>query len=76
MPSEDDEHQFPEELASKFITVTEACEISGFTPSYIRQLLRKEKIAGRKIGRDWWTTEEAIRDYLTKERRPGPKTNS
>lgn len=64
---------FLEDLTSKLISVTEASEISGLTPGYIRRLLRNKTIAGKKIGRDWFTTEEALRKYLEQERRPGPK---
>jgi len=63
-----------EELASTLISVTEASQISGLTTSYIRRLLRQGIIEGVKISRNWLTTEEAIREYLGKERRPGPKT--
>ncbi len=63
-----------EELASTLISVTEASQISGLTTGYIRRLLRQGTIEGVKIGRNWLTTEEAIREYLGKERRPGPKT--
>ena len=63
------------DFAGKFISVSEACEISGFTPSYIRRLLRNKAIRGVKLGRDWFLTEDALRDYLETERRPGPKTD-
>jgi predicted HTH domain antitoxin len=62
-----------EDLTSKLISVTRAAEISGLTPGYIRRLLRNNIIEGKKIGRDWFTTEETIREYLATERRPGPK---
>ena len=64
-----------DDLTSKLISVTRAAEISGLTPGYIRRLLRNEQLTGVKIGRDWFTTEEAIREYLVTERRPGPKPN-
>ena len=55
------------------ISVTEASQLSGFTPDHIRKLIRKREIDGIKIGRNWLTTREAIRKYLKTERRPGPK---
>ncbi len=61
------------DLTSKLISVTEASKISGLTPSFIARLLRRGDIDGVKIGRNWVTTKEAIREYLKKERRPGPK---
>ena len=63
-----------ENLTSKLISVTRASEISGLTTSYIRRLLRDGQIEGVKIGRNWLTTEEAIREYLKQDRRPGPKS--
>ena len=74
MPDESEQSRFPEELASKLITVTEASRLSGLTPSYIRRLLRKGEIDGKKVGEIWLTTEDAIRDYMKKDRRPGPKS--
>lgn len=62
-----------DKLTSKLISVPQASRISGLTPSFIRRLLRRGDIEGIRIGRDWATTEEAIRKYLKQERRPGPK---
>ncbi len=56
------------------IPVGEAAQMSGFTPGYVRRLLRDAVIPGVKMGRDWFTTKEAIEEYLAQERRPGPKT--
>lgn len=62
------------DFASELISVTRAAEISGLTPGYIRRLLRQERIEGKRLGRDWFTTEEAIREYLRQEHRPGRPT--
>jgi excisionase family DNA binding protein len=70
---ESEEPKFPKELVSKLITVTEASRSSNLTPSYIRRLLRNGEIEGEKVGEIWLTTEEALRDYLKRDRRPGPK---
>jgi excisionase family DNA binding protein len=61
------------DLTAQLISVTEASQISGLTPSFIARLLRRGEIDGVKVGRNWLTTKEAIREYLKKERRPGPK---
>ena len=39
-------------------------------------LIGRGEVAGIKIGRNWVTTEEAVREYLSKDRRPGPKTDT
>lgn len=64
---------FPADLAAQLISVTEAAQLSNLTPSFIRRLLRRGDIAGIKVGASWLTTEAAIRDYLKRDRRPGPK---
>jgi excisionase family DNA binding protein len=74
VPNEAGEHTFLNQVAHKLISVTEAATLSGLTPSYLRRLLRKQELAGVKVGRDWFTTEEALRAYLAQDRRPGPKT--
>lgn len=62
-----------EDLASKLISVAEASELSGLTPGYIRKLLRRGELKGVKVGQNWVTTAEAVREYTRQERRPGPK---
>ena len=52
---------FPREL----ISLKEASKISGYHPDYLSYLIRKGKIEGKRIGRDWFTTEKAIRTYLS-----------
>jgi excisionase family DNA binding protein len=56
------------------LSVGEACAISGFTPGWIRQLLIRGDVIGRKVGRDWRISKASFQEYLDKERRPGPKT--
>lgn len=55
------------------ISVNSAAKISGLTSRHIRLLLSQGKLWGIKMGRDWFTTEEAIRDYMAQDRKPGPK---
>lgn len=74
MPSQGELEQFFAELESKLISVQHASDISGFQPSHIRNLLVTKRMLGIKLGRDWWTTREAVEMYLQTERRPGPKT--
>ena len=55
------------------ITLREAAELSGLSHSHLRLLIRRSDIWGKKIGRDWLTTAQAVREYLARDRRPGPK---
>lgn len=62
-----------------WITTDEAAEISGYHINYLRQLIRKNKIAAEKKGRDWWVDKDSLRDYMNEaqdagDRRHGPHT--
>jgi excisionase family DNA binding protein len=67
------EHDSVEEAAERLISLAEAAEVCGLSAGYLRQLVRSRLIWGKKIGRNWVTTEEAVREYLAQDRRPGPK---
>ena len=43
---------------SEWISVKEAAEYTGYTPSHIRLLLRKGLVKGQRFGRDWFTTKK------------------
>ena len=57
----------------ELITLEEAAELSGLSPPHLRLLVRRGKIWGKKIGHNWLTTAQAVREYLARDRRPGPK---
>ena len=60
---------------SEWISVKEAAEITGYTEGHLRYLLGKGKVEGRKFGRDWFTTKEALQKYIDTNPRPGPKAD-
>jgi len=49
----------------KFISLKQAVEISGYTQDYLGSLIREKKLKGKKIGRDWFTTERAVKRYIS-----------
>ena len=57
----------------KYITLKEASKISGYTPDYLGQLIRKGKLLGKQIYLNvaWVTTEEAVREHMKKNEVPG-----
>ena len=59
----------------ELISVKQAAEFIGLTPRHVRLLITRGTIWGVKMGRDWFTTEKVIREYMTQDRRPGPKTD-
>lgn len=50
----------------KYISLKEASEISGYSPDYIGQLIRKGKIKGKQVyfNTAWMVTEEQVREYM------------
>src|SRR5215467_12133671 len=55
-----------EESVSEFgtISVQEACEMAGLTPTYLTRLLRRERIEGRRVGRAWAVDALSLFTYL------------
>ena len=57
----------------ELISLDQAAKLSGLTADHLRRLVREGDLWGKKIGRNWVTTEQAVREYLARDRRPGPK---
>jgi hypothetical protein len=55
------------------ISLREAAELSGLSASHLRLLVSRGDIWGRKIGRNWVTTAQAVQEYAAQNHRPGPK---
>jgi hypothetical protein len=59
----------------ELIPLRKAAEISGLTQEHLAYLVRTGKLWGNKMGSPiWFTTEQAVREYLARDRKPGPKT--
>ena len=60
--------------SNNLIPLRKAVEISGFTQEHLAHLIREGKLWGDKMGSHiWFTTEGAVREYLARDRRPGPE---
>ena len=57
------------------ISLKEAANYCGLSASHLRLLVRNGEIQGRKIGRNWVTTKQAVDDYLAQGNKRGPKPN-
>ena len=47
-----------------WLTTYEAAQVSGYNPDYIRQLIRAEKVQGRKWGLSWQVNRQSLEAYL------------
>ena len=68
-----------EKSGSKYITLKEASKMTGYSPDYLGQLIRKGKLPGKQVYLNvaWMTTEEDLRDYLSNNKTvtgKGPRT--
>lgn len=69
--TEGDEYQ---PSLAELISLRQAAEISGLSPNHLRLLVSRGEIWGTKIDHFWVTTASAVKEYLARPRRPGPKT--
>ncbi|MGD0976944.1 MAG: tail fiber domain-containing protein, partial [Minisyncoccia bacterium] len=51
----------------KYISLQEASKLCSYSPEYLRLLARQKKIISKRIGRNWYTTEEAVQKYVAKQ---------
>jgi len=68
-----DDSSFVQPSLDELISLREASELSGLSAGHLRLLVRRGKLWGVKLGRNWVTTTQAIEEYLAQDRRPGPK---
>lgn len=68
----DSQSESPPEIKD-LISFSQASQIAGFSDRHLRKLATNHEIWAIKIGRNWFTTEKAIRDYLEKGIKRGPK---
>jgi excisionase family DNA binding protein len=57
---------------SKWITTSEAAELTGYTAAYFRQLISRGRLPGRKRGRDWFLDKAAVLAYAEQMKKLGP----
>ncbi|HYN50773.1 MAG TPA: helix-turn-helix domain-containing protein [Thermoleophilaceae bacterium] len=55
-------------MADDLLSLREAAARSGLSSSHLRLLARTGRLKAEKLGRDWFTTEAAVRAYLADER--------
>lgn len=65
-------------MDDEWITTSQAAELSGYHPEYLRELIRTVKIHGRKFGIVWQISKQSLLAYLSDsqgadDKRRGPK---
>lgn len=60
-----------EEKEIKYISLSKAAEMTDYSQEYISLLCRTKKMKGTKMGRNWVTTSEWVREYIDKTKGHG-----
>jgi excisionase family DNA binding protein len=47
-----------------WITASEAAELSGYHPEYIRRLIRRNRVYAEKKGWQWWIDRDRFREFV------------
>ncbi len=68
-----DNSHFAKPSLDDLIMLSEAAKISGLSHNHLRYLVSRGDVWGMKLGRDWFTTEYAVVEYISHEHRTGPK---
>jgi hypothetical protein len=63
-------------MAEDLIDTKEASLLSGFTESYMRKLVQRGIVKGRKVRRDWLINRESLEQFLASERKVGRPPSS
>ena len=56
-----------------WLTTYEAANLSGYNPDYIRQLIRANKLKGRKWGLAWQVNRQSLEIYLKDTEKMGER---
>jgi hypothetical protein len=73
MPNNVDDSDFDQPSLDELISLRQAARLSGLSASHLRLLVSRGDIWGVKLGRNWVTTAQAVKEYPARDRRPGPK---
>ena len=63
-------------MTENLIDTKEASLLSGFTESYMRKLVQRGIVKGRKVRRDWLINRESLEQFLASERKVGRPASS
>jgi len=56
---------------TNYISLSDAAKLTDYSQDYISLLCRKGKMKGEKLGRNWVTTREWVKDYINKTKEKG-----
>ncbi len=60
-------------MVRNWITIAEACKLSGYHPDHLRELAREGRIQGRKFVTVWQIDKASLLAYLHRVEKMGEK---
>jgi hypothetical protein len=76
MPGKKTRRNASQPQLDELISLETAAELCGLSSGHLRLLVRRGELWGKKIGRNWVTTAQAVREYQARNLRPGPRPKS
>lgn len=73
MSDKNDNEEIGQPGPDDLISLSVASGLCGLSPDHLRRLAGRGDLKAKKIGRDWLTTMRDVDEYLSRDRRPGPK---
>ncbi len=62
--------------ANKELTTVQAAALSNYTPDHIGLLIRREKLSGKRKGRDWFLRAQELLAYVNSAPKRGRREKS
>ncbi len=56
---------------TELISLVEASQRYGISPTYLRTIARSGRLWAKKVGRDWLTSSSAIEEYIRSREKKG-----
>lgn len=69
-------HSIDWSAMTDWITITEAAQMSGYNPDYLRRVLRQGKVSAEKKGTMWWIDKSSLEAYLQQAASLGTQKHS
>lgn len=60
----------PVMTGNRYLTVEELAEALQMHPETVRDLLRKGHLPGKKVGKEWRTSQQQLEEYIRGEYKP------
>ena len=52
-----------QETSTEWVTTDEAAQLTGYSPHYVRRLVRQSRVRAKKWSRVWMIDKQALLDY-------------